>query len=79
MEHGSTERTLEVRNTQVFDYSQELIVELHGRTPDGEFDVVSYAFRANPDGDGGLQAPEIQAVHEDHVEEALAETDYSLA
>lgn len=77
MATNQPESSLDVSNTKVFDYRRELIVELHGRTPDGEFDVVSYAFREDPEEDG-LQAPEITAAHEDVVEEALAETDYSL-
>jgi hypothetical protein len=65
-----------IENTRVFDYSQEVIVELHGQTPDGEFEAVSYTFRVDPDVKRELQPPEIDAAHQEAVWETLAETDY---
>lgn len=72
---------LEVSNTKVFDYQREVIVELHGRTTSGEFEVVSYAFRQDPGGEAGLQprATEIASAHEELVQEALAEADHTIA
>ena len=67
-----------VENTRVFDYRREVIVELHGHTPAGEFEAVSYVFRVGSDDEEGLRSPEIDTAHEDVVREALAETDYSL-
>lgn len=69
----------DVENTRVFNYRQELIVELHGHTPDGEFEAVSYAFGVDPDGEDGLRSPEIDTAHERFIREALAETDYTLS
>lgn len=69
---------IDVENTKVFDYQQEVIVELHGQTPEGEFEAVSYAFRVVSDGEEGLRPAEVDAEHEEVVKEALAETDYSV-
>ena len=55
-----------------------MIVELHGHTPAGEFEAVSYVFRVGSDDEEGLRSPEIDTAHEEVVREALAETDYSL-
>lgn len=67
----------EIENTRVFDYQREVIVELHGRTASGEFEVVSYAFTEGVEGTR-LQHPEIPSPHEEIIREALAETDYTL-
>jgi hypothetical protein len=77
MSTGQDISAADVENTRVFDYRQEVIVELHGHTPDGEFEAVSYVFRVEAD-DGRLRSPEIAAAHEEVVREALSETDYSL-
>ncbi|WP_436926644.1 hypothetical protein [Halosimplex amylolyticum] len=71
-------RPLDVENVRVFDYRRDVIVELHGETPDGEFDAVSYVFREDPDDETGLRSPEIEADHEAAVHEALDEADYTL-
>lgn len=67
---------LDVENTRVFDYHEEVIVELHGHTPEGEFEVVSYAFSVRSDDERGLRGPEIDPDHEEIVREALSGTDY---
>jgi hypothetical protein len=77
MNSGQDISFADVENTRVFDYRTEVIVELHGHTPDGEFEAVSYVFRVDAD-DEGLRSPEIDAAHEEVVREALAETDYAL-
>lgn len=78
MEPDQTDPALSISNTKVFDYRREVIVELHGQTPDGEFEVVSYTFTADPDEKRRLRSPEVPAAHEEVVDEALAETDYTL-
>lgn len=77
----STEQSIhpaDISNTKVFEYQQEVIVEIHGRTTAEEFEVVSYTFTADPDEEAELRHPEIPPVHEEVVQEALAETDYTL-
>lgn len=69
----------DISNTRVFDYEREVIVELHGRTTAGEFEVVSYAFTEDSDHENRLDHPEIPSAHEDLVQEALSERDYTLA
>lgn len=72
-------RPLDIENAQVFDYQRDVIVELHGETPNGEFEAVSYVFRDDPDEEAErLQSPEIDDAHEDAVYEALADTDYEI-
>ncbi|MFC7138737.1 hypothetical protein ACFQMA_02660 [Halosimplex aquaticum] len=73
-----TTRPLDVENARVFDYRRDVIVELHGETPDGEFEAVTYVFRDDPD-DAGLQSPEIDEAHEAIVYDALADADYTVA
>ena len=69
----------DIENTKVFNYQGEVIVELHARTPTGEFEVVSYAFREDPADETTLQHPEIPSAHEEIIIEMLAETDYTLS
>jgi hypothetical protein len=69
---------IDVSNTKVFDYQREVIVELHGRTPSGEFTAISYTFRADPDEETRLQSPEIESAHVEVVQEALFAADYTL-
>ncbi|WP_459191914.1 hypothetical protein [Halosimplex sp. J119] len=69
-------RPLDIENARVFDYQRDVIVELHGETPSGEFESVSYVFRGDPDEQQTrLQAPEIADAHEDTVYEALGDAD----
>lgn len=77
----STEQSIppaDISNTRVFEYQREVIVELHGQTTAGEFEVVSYTRTEDPDNETRLKHPEIPSVHEEIVQEALAETDYTL-
>lgn len=69
----------DISNTRVFDYEREVIVELHGRTTAGEFEVVSYAFTEDSGHESRLKHPDIPPAHEGIVQEALAERDYMLA
>lgn len=75
---AQADRPLDVSNAQVFDYSGEVLVELHGRTADGEFEVVSYAFTPADDDETRLRSPDIPSAHEDPVRETLAEEGYEL-
>jgi hypothetical protein len=68
-----------IENTKVFEYRREVMVELHARTQAGEFEVVSYTFRTDPEDETTLQHPEIPSTHEEIVTEVLDETDYTLA
>lgn len=70
--------SLDVSNAQVFDYRREVIVELHGRTAAGEFEVVSYAFRQDPDDETRLCSTDVADSHEAVVHETLAEAGYTV-
>ena len=70
---------LDVTNAKLFDYQREVVVELHGETADGEFDVVSYRFRQDPDEDGLLQFQgSFEGAHEDAVRDELDRQGYAL-
>ena len=68
----------EVTNTRVFDYQEEVVVELHGRV-DGEFDVVTYRFTPAQDDDGLRFPGSVDSDHEGVVREKLAENGFSVA
>lgn len=77
---AEAERRFTVTNTRVFDYQREVVVELHGRTPAGEFEVVSYAFTPDPDEETRLQGfGTVEPPHEERVRDTLGEEGYTLA
>lgn len=70
---------LEVTNTRVFDYRREVVVELHGRTSAGEFEVISYALTPDSDEETRLHSSEmVESTHEDRVRDTLDEEGYTL-
>jgi hypothetical protein len=70
----------EITSSNVFEYQNEVIVELHGRTADGELTVLSYSFEPDTDDETHLTPRErIEPDHQVAVEQSLEAADYRLS
>ncbi|MFC6823780.1 hypothetical protein [Halopelagius fulvigenes] len=69
----------EITNCSVFSYSNEVLVEVHGYTEDGEFTAITYQFSPTETDEMQLQPRgQIDSAHEDEIQNILAEKGYTV-
>lgn len=70
----------EINDYSVFTYPDEIIVELRGRTAEGEFITITYQFKhAQTDTETVQPRDSIDSSHEETICEILAEAGYELS
>lgn len=68
----------DVTDTKLYEYENEVIVEILGTDSRGDFAVVSYQFSFAEGNDVVRAKGEIDAQHTPHVETALERVGYTL-
>ena len=69
----------EITTHSVFTYSNEVVVEIHGYTADGEFTAITYQFSPTETDEMQLKPRgPIDSAHEDEVQTILAEKGYTV-
>lgn len=69
----------EVTDYSVFAYLDEIIVELRGRTAEGEFTSVTYQFELTRVGEDRVRPCDtIDSAHEDTIDVAVSEAGYEI-
>ena len=69
----------EIINRSIFTYSNEVVVESHGYTGDGEFATLTYQFSPTESDEMQLQPRgPIDSAHEDEVQNILGDEGYAV-